>query len=388
MSKHIAVAGAGISGLATGVALQQRGFQVTIFEERNDTSAGTSITLWPNALAALDQLGLGDPVRAAGASVAMGGMRWRTGAWVHRPNAERAIDALGEPLVAIHRAALTEILTTGLHPDSVRHGVGVRNTTTTDDRVRLTLSDGTEIAADAAVGADGVRSRIAQELNGGLSFRYAGYTAWRGVATCQMDPGLTGVTFGKGAEFGHVPMSDRHTYWFVTERTPAGGKLAATDLPYLKNKYSSWTAPIPDVLAATDPADVVRHDIYDRSRADTWARGPVVVVGDAAHAMRPNIGQGGCQGLEDAAILAAFADGQSDLAAAFARFAAYRQPRVNALVRESAMAGRAFNLRPALLAAAVIRASALTPEGLYIRHMADVASRSAFKMPTADAIRS
>src|SRR6478609_7383878 len=93
-----------------------------------------------------------------------------------------------------------------------------------------------------------------------------------------------------------------------------------------------------------------------------WSRGPVVVVGDAAHPMRPHLGQGGCQGLEDAATLADLVDQSPDPATVFARFASVRKPRVRALVRESAMIGTIVNLRPALLSAAAVRATVLVPE--------------------------
>jgi 2-polyprenyl-6-methoxyphenol hydroxylase-like FAD-dependent oxidoreductase len=136
------------------------------------------------------------------------------------------------------------------------------------------------------------------------------------------------------------------------------------------------------VLAATDPDDVLRNDLYDRDQARQWSRGPVVVVGDAAHPMRPHLGQGGCQGLEDAAVLARFVDGDDDLAAAFARFAAFRRPRVRALVRESKMVGQLVNLRPAVLSGLAGRASVLVPEAVMTRHLAGVAARSAFVLPS------
>jgi len=107
-----------------------------------------------------------------------------------------------------------------------------------------------------------------------------------------------------------------------------------------------------------------------------------VLVGDAAHPMRPHLGQGGCQGLEDAAVLADFVDQTDDLAAAFARFERFRRPRVRALVRESANIGKIVNLRPAVLSAAAIRATVLVPEAVLTRHMATVSSRSAFTTPT------
>jgi 2-polyprenyl-6-methoxyphenol hydroxylase-like FAD-dependent oxidoreductase len=126
----------------------------------------------------------------------------------------------------------------------------------------------------------------------------------------------------------------------------------------------------------------LHNDLYDRDQARQWSRGPVLVVGDAAHPMRPHLGQGGCQGIEDAAILARFVDGDSDIATAFARFAAFRRPRVRAIVRESAMVGRIVNLRPAFLSALATRASVLAPEALLTRHLAQLASRSAFVLPT------
>ena len=224
---------------------------------------------------------------------------------------------------------------------------------------------------------------IARDLNGKLAHKYPGYTAWRGVADCSIDPDLAGETVGSGVEFGHVPMGAEHTYWFATERAREGATAAEGELTYLRRKYSPWAQPIPDLLAATNPSEIQRHDIYDRARAKVWARGPMVLVGDAAHAMRPHLGQGGCQGLEDAAILAAFAAGADDLASAFARFAAFRQPRVKPLVRESALFGRVVNLRPTVFSAAASRASVLVPEAVFTRHLAVIASRAAFAMPNS-----
>ena len=381
MGRHIAVVGAGIAGLATAVALQRNGSEVTVVEERDDTSSGAGVSIWPNALAALDAMGLGEAVREAGGRVTAGAVRWRDGTWLRRPHPDRFVKALGEPLVVVQRAALTDVLTGGLRPGTIRHGVAVRHVGETPNGVRLDLSGGDHMHADAVVGADGTRSVIARLLNGPLSDRYAGYTAWRGVAACVIDPDLAGETFGPGVEFGHVPMGADHTYWFATERAAEGSTAAEGELSYLRRKYSSWAEPIPDLLAATDPAAMLRHDIYDRSAAQVWARGRMVLVGDAAHAMRPHLGQGGCQGLEDAAILTAFADGDDDLAAAFARYEVFRKPRVRPLIRESAMFGRIVNLRPTPLAALATLATVLVPEALLARHLAGIASRSAFKAP-------
>jgi 2-polyprenyl-6-methoxyphenol hydroxylase-like FAD-dependent oxidoreductase len=382
MAKQILVIGAGIAGLAAAVALQRRGHDVTVIEERTDASSGAGISIWPNALAALDEIGLGDPVREAGGRVTAGALRRRNGTWLRHPSPQRLVSALGEPLVVIRRCALTNVLSEALADGTVRNGVSARELVTTADGVRVTLSDATAREADAVVGADGTRSVVARHLNDALRDRYVGYTAWRGVANCTIDPDLSGEVVGPCVEFGHVPLGPDSTYWFATERAPEGRVAPQGELAYLKAKFAGWAEPIPAVLAATDPADVLHNDLYDRDQARRWSRGPMLVVGDAAHPMRPHMGQGGCQGLEDAAILARFTEGTDDLSAAFARFAVFRRPRVRALVRESAMLGRIVNLRPAFLSTLASRATVLAPEALLTRHLADVASRSAFTLPT------
>ncbi len=380
--QQVLVIGAGIAGLATAVALQRHGHDVTVLESRPDTASGAGISIWPNALAALDHIGLGDAVREAGGRVTAGALRWRDGTWLRRPSRERMVKALGEPLVVVRRSALNDVLAGALASGTLHTGVTVKEIELTPDGVRMTLSDSTTRQAAAVVGADGTHSVVARYLNGPLRNRYAGYTAWRGIADCAIDPDLAGETLGAGIECGHVPLGPDHTYWFATERAPEGRQAAEGELAYLQAKLASWAEPLPALLAATDPDVVLHNDLYDRDEARAWAKGPIVLVGDAAHPMRPHLGQGGCQGLEDAAILADFVDQTDDVSAAFARFAKFRRPRVRALVRESALLGKIVNLRPAFLSAAATRASALVPEAVLTRHMATVASRSAFTAPT------
>jgi 2-polyprenyl-6-methoxyphenol hydroxylase-like FAD-dependent oxidoreductase len=391
MPKRILVIGAGIAGLATANALQQRGHDVTVIEERTDTSSGAGISIWPNALAALDEIGLGDAVRAAGGRITAGALRWRDGAWLRQPSPQRLVKALGEPLVVIHRNVLTSVLAGALAKGTLRYGVSARSLVATADGVQVSLSDSgsgsTTTEADAVVGADGTHSVVARHLNGPLGNRYVGYTAWRGVADCSIDPDFAGEVLGPAIEFGHVPLGEDNTYWFATERAPQGRTAPRGELNYLMDKFGSWAEPIPTVLAATDPGRVLHNDLYDRDPARQWSRGPIVAVGDAAHPMRPHLGQGGCQGLEDAAILACFVDRTNDLAAAFGRFAAFRRPRVGSLVRESKLIGQIVNLPP-LLSAAASRATVLGPEALVTRHLAAVAARSAFALPTDRDIQS
>lgn len=381
MAAHFLVVGAGIAGLATAVGLQRRGIGVTVLEERTDTSTGAGISIWPNALAALDVLGLGDAVRAAGGRVTAGALRWNDGAWLRKPSTERFVRALGEPLVVVRRNALMELLTEALEPGTLETGCAATELVVTASGVLVRLADGTTRHADAVVGADGVGSMVARHLNGALARRYAGYTAWRAVAAHPIGQELSGETMGTGTEFGHVPLGPAHTYWFATERGPEGRTSPEGELAYLIRKYGSWAEPIPSLLAATDPADVLRNDLYDRAEARQWSRGPIVLVGDAAHPMRPHLGQGGCQGLEDAAILAHCVGHGDAPATAFARFVAARKPRVRPLARESKRIGQLVNVRPAFLGAAAMQASRFVPEAVLTWHLASVAAGSAFGLP-------
>ncbi|KWX66225.1 FAD-dependent oxidoreductase [Mycobacterium sp. NAZ190054] len=388
MPAHTIVIGAGIAGLATAVALRRCGHDVTVIEQRTDVSSGAGISIWPNALAALDRIGLGDDVRGAGGRVTAGAIRWRDGSWLRRPDAQRIVNALGEPLVVVRRSVLTHILLDALPPGTVQTGSGVAAVAIAGSSVHLTLSDGRTCDADAVVGADGVNSVVARTLNGPLPSRYVGYTAWRGVAAYPLDPALAGETMSAGTEVGHVPLGPDHTYWFATERTPEAGRSPGGEHAYLTAKLAGWADPIPALLAATDPAEVLRNDLFDRAQPKHWSRGPAVLVGDAAHPMRPHLGQGGCQGLEDAAILARFVELCPDLPTAFDRFAAFRRRRVRPLVRESAAIGRIVNLRPAVLGGLASRATAVIPEWVVTRHLAWIAAGAAFVLPTAtDATR-
>lgn len=378
MAASVLVIGAGITGLATAVALQQRGFEVCVAEARRDVSPGAGISLWPNALAALDEIGLGDQVRGAGGRVTAGALRRADGTWLRRPAPQRFTRALGEPLVVIRRSTLTEILTGALTPGTVDYELTADKIDVGTSGVRVTFTDGTVREAAGLVGADGVDSVVARHLNGALPRRYTGYTAWRAVAACSLDPDLSGETLGAGSQVGHVPLGAHHTYWFATQRAPRGQTTPDGELAHLKRRFSSWSEPIPTLLAATPGDQVLRNDLYDRAPARVWARGPAVIAGDAAHPMRPHLGQGGCQGLEDAAVLAALAAKGPDLASAFSRFAALRRRRVGKIVREAELIGRLVNLRPSALSTAATRASVLVPESVLTRHLASIAGRGAF----------
>lgn len=373
------IAGAGIAGLALAAALHRDGRPVRVLDERPALgSTGGAITLWPNALAALDALGIGEDVRRAGRAVPAGELRAWDGRLLRRLDDGRFAGALGEPLLALRRGVLVELLHSRVAPGSVELGVGVTGyLPESSARVRVQSINARtrlagEIAATALVGADGYRSQVARALGGPLRERYAGYPAWRGIAPVG---GIDGVElWGPRQEFGVVPLDDGSTYWFATVEEEAGGVAPDGEIGHLQRAFAGWPEPVGAVLAATPEEAVTRNDVLDRATPRRWCDGPVTVIGDAAHAMRPHLGQGGCQALVDAAVLAARLRDLPDPAAAFAAYASDRRRRALRVARLSRRAGRAIH-GPTVLH----RGLSLVPERLLLGRMAAIGGRAGFR---------
>lgn len=336
----IAVAGAGMGGLVLALALQQRGLDVVVLEEADEVrSAGAGISLWPNALAALDVVGVGDLVRGVGHPTVAGGILLADGeraATFSGPAFERA---LGGPLVCVDRGALVAALAAALDPGTVRTGSGVVGVDADDGGVAVRLAGGATVEAAALVGADGFRSVVARELAGPLPQSYSGYAAWRSVADMAIDPGggMWGQFVG-GHEVGWVTLPGERTYWFATAILPEAAELPGGDAAYVRSMLAGCPAPVQELLRATEPERLVRTDIVDRAMPPRWHRGRVAVMGDAAHPMRPHLGQGGCQAMEDAAVLAQSLAAGGNPAEAFRRYASVRMRRARLVTRLSRQA--------------------------------------------------
>ncbi|GAA2025077.1 FAD-dependent monooxygenase [Yaniella flava] len=331
---RIAVIGAGIAGLVAAYGFQRDGHDVVVFEQRRDPSAdGAGLTLFGNGLAALDAVGLGGLVRELSSDAIAGmraGQRHPSGRWLFTLP-PRAVASLR----SIHRVTLHQALVEQLQPGTLHTGASA--IVAADGSGNVTVARTTQ-RFDVVIAADGRRSRnrAALGLDPGLS--YAGYTAWRGVTNVQVElDGAVGETWGRGRIFGIVPLPENRLYWFSTLNTPAGTEFG-DEHAAVRTTFGTWHAPIPQILEATSPHDVIRHDIYDLAKPLTaLARGRTVLMGDAAHAMTPNLGQGAGQGIEDAATITlllrgAQADGVDDALASYSRI---RSRRTASLWRQS-----------------------------------------------------
>ncbi|HEX6357452.1 FAD-dependent monooxygenase [Actinophytocola sp.] len=336
------VAGGGIGGLAVAAGLHRRGWTVRVLEQTEEFSVvGAAISLWPNAFRALAAVGAEvDGERLAES----GGLRdWR-GRWIAHMD-PAVVDAHAARAAIVHRHDLRTALLARVPQECRMNGVRVRGARVDGDRAVVEY-DGGELTADLLVGADGVRSVVREALwPAAAPPRYSGTTAWRIVLP--RPKGLAGVwaeTWGPGSVFGMFPMPHDLVYCYATASVPPGGRGADGELAELRRRFADWCEPIPSVLAAATEDQVLRHDLYALPPLPTYVRGPVALLGDAAHAMTPFLGQGGCQALEDAATLSVAVETQPDLVTALRRYDELRRPRTQAMVRKSRMTGAVGHL--------------------------------------------
>ena len=338
---RIAVIGARLSPvLVAAASLQREGHDVTVYEQREEPNAdGAGLTLFGNAFAALDAVGLGDTVRAISDNTLptlRTGQRTPDGTWLTTIPAQ----TVGQ-LHSVHRVTLHETLLSLLVPGTVRTAAPALVDPAGSGRVELANTSET---FDLVLAADGLRSRNRQRLGLDTGLRYSGYTAWRGVTQPgSIDlAGAAAETWGSGSIFGIVPLPEDRMYWFGTCNQPAGTHFA-NEHAAAAEAFAGWHHPIPEAIAATAPDVVIRHDIYDLyTLPKTFGRGRTVLLGDAAHAMLPNLGQGAGQGIEDAVTLSLLLRTRpaQPLEQILARYSAFRRRRTMILWRQFRLMAR------------------------------------------------
>ncbi len=342
MISDVVIAGAGIGGLTLAIALQKRGVHVTVLERAADLQpVGAGLALPPNGVKVLTRLGLSAEVEAAGAvaerTAMLDSAGRHLGAVLEMAPIYRTV---GAPLVAMHRARLHGLLRQAARASVIRSGVAVTGYAPGSRGVTVLCAGGERIETALLVGADGLHSAIRAQMVDDGAPTYAGYTSWRGVtpAGAVPRPTLISESWGRGERFGIADIGFRQVYWFACADAPAGGKDADVHQALL-GRFGGWHEPVRQLIEATPAEAIVRTDISDRPPVARWHDGAVVLLGDAAHPMTPNLGQGAGQAIEDAAALDDCLAAAATLEEALVSYERRRVKRANGIARASRQLG-------------------------------------------------
>ncbi|SPL92101.1 monooxygenase (secreted protein) [[Actinomadura] parvosata subsp. kistnae] len=367
------VIGGGIGGLAAGAALRRKGWEVIVLERAPAIEpVGSGLAIAANALKALDVLGVGDRVRSLATAEGRLGLRRADGRWLTHTTEAAADAKYGDSVVIMLRATLMDVLADALGREHVRLGTTVSDVDADKGLVRTSEGD---LEADLVVGADGIHSATRAALfpahPGPV---YSGVTAWRGLVPRGGLDVPRSESWGRGLVFGIHLLAGDIVYVYATDVLPAG-TVHADEREELLRRFGGWHDPIPALLRAADPARIIRNDVYHHAEPlPAFHRGRVALVGDAAHAMTPNLGQGACQAIEDGVVLAHHASAAAS-DGGLAAYSAARGERTAKIVQRSWTLCRMSKLRHPLAVGlrdfGVSAAARLSPD-LMLRSMDEV----------------
>lgn len=366
----VLISGAGIAGLATGIALRQAGYEVEVFERSLELrEIGAGLMIWPNGARSLQALGVTVKARTL-TRVAV--YSWR-GRLLNDFPVRTISERYGAEACFVHRADLQAALAETFGGDGLYLDAAVAGFNDDGVGVEVKLGDGSVAAGDFLVSADGLRSPVRRQLLRDGDPVYLGSTIWRGIVD---DDGIRFPSdavinwAGRGAEFIACHLADKRIYWAAVTKEPRGERAGPEGHKVdLAQRFGNWVEPVPTLIAAAIDTAIVRNDMYDRAPAHRWSEGRVTLVGDAAHPMTPNAGQGACQALEDAIALSTSLQRTSNLNDAFGLYESRRLRRANRVVAMSRQGTRATQVDNPLLCVLRDSVASLLPRRLFLSTM-------------------
>jgi 2-polyprenyl-6-methoxyphenol hydroxylase-like FAD-dependent oxidoreductase len=292
------IIGAGIAGLALAKGLRAVGFHVEVFEQAPELKpAGAGIALTANGVRALRSLGLYEAVTKRGEEIHRISALDERGRVLETTDHLRLSERFGHvSAVALHRSALHEALLSSIPADTVHTGKRCTGVRQCADEVEMIFEDGEDRKTDLLLACDGIHSAVRKSLYPEWRERFAGYSCWRCIVNRprEVDPTHMTESWGGGRRFGIVPLKDGQVYWFACtgSTAPDDRALESMELPQLRELFSGFHQSVQDVLNAAPVGELIWNDIFDVPPRHAYTRGRVVLLGDAAHAVTPDLGQG------------------------------------------------------------------------------------------------
>ncbi len=347
---HIIIVGAGIGGLTAALALARRGYSCEVLESAKEIAAiGAGVTLAPNAMRVYSHLGIAAAIEATGVEPTHQRVQhWADGrTLIAFERGGKVRDAYGAPYIYIHRADLHAILSQAVMATgrvTMRLGARVTGATITEDQSQVELAGGATVSGDLIIAADGVKSVLRAQVANDLP-QFSGHIAWRavvdvteGVLSALSD--FPGMHIGSGRMAVRYPVSNGAKLNLVFFARQSGwaeeGWAIQAHPDELRATFRDWCPEVQSMIAAIEPEKLFKWAIYAREPLPRWTHGGrLCLLGDAAHATTPFLGQGAAAAIEDAFVLARALDASPDIASAIARYEAVRRPHCDLVQRES-----------------------------------------------------
>ncbi|TVZ57049.1 2-polyprenyl-6-methoxyphenol hydroxylase-like FAD-dependent oxidoreductase [Lutibacter sp. Hel_I_33_5] len=339
------IIGAGIGGLTTALAFEKKGIPYQVFEQAPELNeVGAGIWLAPNALQVLESLDVLDEVIASGNSID----RITIGKPDLSPISDSFQDVFkdkfGYNTIAIHRAKLQKLLFDKIPKEKLFLNKGFQSfKELSSGRIEVNFVGNSKIQTDFLIGADGINSKVRKQLFPESTTRYSGQTCWRGIADIELDKEFLHRGFelwGNQIRFGISRVAKNKVYWFAVvlsdQNRKVDSSLAKKELLKL---FKEFHPIVLKLISETEINQILKNDINDLKPLRKWYQNNVCLIGDAAHATTPNMGQGGAQAIEDAYYLSnLFAHKRDENV--FELFQQKRQKKVNLVVNQSWTTGK------------------------------------------------
>ncbi|NER33521.1 MAG: NAD(P)-binding protein [Oscillatoria sp. SIO1A7] len=345
--KKVAIAGGGIGGLATAIALRKQGIDAQIYERARELRpVGAGLSLLPNGLKALEGIepGIVARLKQAGSQGEIINLQNKSGETILQ-NKSVLMEKYGMPMLNIRWSRLQEILASALPPDIIHLNHRCIGFEQDRDRVTVNFENGKTAEADFLVGADGINSAVRQILIGDGSPRYGGRMSWRAVIQYSHEllraNEVILMTAVEGKNIALIDVGGGYIFWSagaLSADDSSSGNAAAVK-SRVSQEFAGWASPVPEIIEATDAEAIVERPIWDRPPVSSWSQGRVTLLGDAAHPMAPSLGQGASTAFEDARILALCIGSASSLESAIASYETARIERTKIIQARSAFVG-------------------------------------------------